>query len=124
MEISLIFFKDRLVSSFFIFNLISRFSISLKKEAIEYLNDLAIEFRRNSKSQISNTIKRAIQENFYLNNQINDLSSQLDKLIDKNQKTNENNQHLTRTVAILEDLRNESAKKYFTTENVKEFVDR
>jgi len=124
MEISLIFFKDRLVSSFFIFNLISTFSISLKKEAIEYLNDLAIEFRRNSKSQISNTIKRAIQENFYLNNQINDLSSQLDKLIDKNQKTNENNQHLTRTVAILEDLQNESAKKYFTTENVKEFVDR
>ena len=86
MEISLIFFKDRLVSSFFIFNLISTFSISLKKEAIEYLNDLAIEFRRNSKSQISNTIKRAIQENF--------------------------------------DLQNESAKKYFTTENVKEFVDR
>jgi len=124
MEISLIFFKDRLVSSFFIFNLISTFSISLKKEAIEYLNDLAIEFRRNSKSQISNTIKRAIQENFYLNNQINDLSSQLDKLIDKNQKTHENNQHLTRTVAILEDLQNESAKKYFTTENVKEFVDR
>lgn len=94
----------------------------MKKEAIEYLNDLAIEFRRNSKAQISNTIKRAIQENFYLNKQINDLSSQLDKLIEKNQKTNENNQHLTRTVAILEDLQNESAKKYFTTENVKEFV--
>jgi hypothetical protein len=90
----------------------------LKKEAIEYLNELAIEFRQHSKDQISNTIKRAIHENFYLNNQIDYLSNRLEKSIEINKKSREDNQHLTRTVAILEDVENESAKKYFATENV------
>jgi hypothetical protein len=101
MEIALICFKDR-----------------LKKEAIEYLNDLANEFRHNAKNQISNTIKRAIHENFYLNNQIDYLSNQLEKSIQINKKSIEDNQYLTRTVAILEEVENESAKKYFATENV------
>jgi hypothetical protein len=117
MEIALICFKDRsfdlstpFLSHYFVFR--------LKKEAIDYLNDIAIEFRHHSKSQISNTIKRAIHENFHLNNQIDYLSNQLEKSIEINKKSHEDNQHLTRTVAILEDLENESAKKYFATENV------
>ncbi|CAF4805324.1 unnamed protein product [Rotaria sp. Silwood1] len=101
MEIALIFFKNR-----------------LKKEAIEYLNDLAIEFRHNTKNQISNTIKRAIHENFYLNNQIDYLSNQLEKSIEINKKYTEDNQHLTRTVAILEDVETQSGKKYIATENI------
>ncbi|CAF1153230.1 unnamed protein product [Rotaria sordida] len=100
MEIALIVFKNR-----------------LKKEAIEYLNDLAIEFRHNTKNQMSNTIKRAIHENFYLNNQIDYLSNQLEKSIEINKKYTEDNQHLTRTVAILEDVEIQSAKKYIAIEN-------
>lgn len=95
------------------------FFVRLKKEAIEYLNDLAIEFRHSAKSQISNTIKRAIHENFYLNNQIDYLSNQLEKTIEINKKSSEDNQHLKRTISILEHVENESAKKYFATENVK-----
>lgn len=77
-----------------------------------------MEFHHNTKNQISNTIKRAIHENFYLNNQIDYLSNQLEKSIEINKKSIEDNQHLTRTVAILEDIENESAKKYFAIENV------
>ncbi|CAF1032822.1 unnamed protein product [Rotaria sordida] len=101
MEIALIVFKNR-----------------LKKEAIEYLNDLAIEFRHNTKNQMSNTIKRAIHENFYLNNQIDYLSNQLEKSFEINKKYTEDNQHLTRTVAILEDVEIQSAKKYIAIENI------
>ena len=90
----------------------------MKKEAIEYLNDLAIEFRQHSKDQISNTIRRAIHENFHLNNQIDYLSKQLENSIEMNEKSRRNNEQLTRTVAILEDVENQSAKKYLTLENV------
>jgi len=116
MEIALISFKDRLNPLFILISFF--FSIRLKKEAIEYLNDLAIQFRDNTKSQISNTIKHAIHENFYLNNQIDYLSNQLEKSIEINKKSTENNQHLKRTVTILEDIEIESAKKYLATENV------
>ncbi|CAF3667056.1 unnamed protein product [Adineta steineri] len=101
MEIALILFKNR-----------------LKNEAIQYLNDLAIEFRQSTKNQISNTIKRTIHENFYLNNQMDYLTNQLEKSIEINKKYTEDNQQLTRTVAILEDVEIQSAKKYITTENV------
>ncbi|CAF0817678.1 unnamed protein product [Adineta steineri] len=101
MEIALILFKNR-----------------LKNEAIQYLNDLAIEFRQSTKNQISDTIKRTIRENFYLNNQMDYLTNQLEKSIEINKKYTEDNQQLTRTVAILEDVEIQSAKKYITTENV------
>lgn len=90
----------------------------MKKEAIEYLNDLAMEFRRDSKNQISKTIKRAIHENFHLNNQIDYLSKELEKSIEITEKSRGDNEHLTRTVAILEDIEQQSAKKIFTMENV------
>jgi len=118
MEIALISFKDRLNHLFYSNLLFFCFSIRLKKEAIEYLNDLAIQFRNNTKTQISNTIKRVIHENFYLNNQIDYLTNQLEKSIEINKKSTENNQQLKRTVAILEDIETESAKKYLATENV------
>ena len=90
----------------------------MKKEAIQYLNDLAIEFHHNTKHQISNTIKRAIHENFYLNNQMDYLSNQLEKSIQINKTCTQDNQRLTRTVAILEDVETQSAKKFLTTEHV------
>ncbi len=94
------------------------FYLRLKKEAIEYLFDLAVEFRHNTKSQISTTIKRVIHENFYLNNQMDYLSNQLEKSIEMNKTSTEHNQHLTRTIAILEDVEIQSSKKDFATENV------
>ncbi|CAF3355927.1 unnamed protein product [Rotaria socialis] len=102
MEIALMFFKDR-----------------LKKEAIEYLNDLAIEFHHNAKNQLSNTIKRALHENFYLNNQFDYLSNQLEKTIEINKNYTADNQRLTRTIAIFEDVETHSAKKHIVTENEK-----
>ncbi|CAF1561887.1 unnamed protein product [Adineta ricciae] len=101
MEIALITFKNR-----------------LKKEAIQYLNDLAIEFRRTTKNQISQTIQRAIRENFYLNNQITHLTTQLEKSIEMNKKSTEKNQHLTRTVSILQDVELQTTNKIFATENI------
>ncbi|CAF3361485.1 unnamed protein product [Rotaria socialis] len=101
MEIALMFFKDR-----------------LKKEAIEYLNDLAIEFHHNAKNQLSNTIKRALHENFYLNNQFDYLSNQLEKTIEINKNYTADNQRLTRTIAIFEDVETHSAKKHIVTENI------
>ncbi|UJR34173.1 hypothetical protein I4U23_021580 [Adineta vaga] len=100
-EIALILFKNR-----------------LKKEAIQYLNDLAIEFHRTTKHQLSQTIQRTIHENFYLNNQIKNLSTQLEKSFETNRKTEENNQQLTRTIAILQDIETQSANQIFTTENI------
>ncbi|CAF3962655.1 unnamed protein product [Rotaria magnacalcarata] len=101
MEIALMFFKDR-----------------LKKEAIEYLNDLAIEFHHNAKNQLSNTIKRALHENFYLNNQFDYLSNQLEKIIEINKNYTADNQRLTRTIAIFEDVETQSGKKHIVTENI------
>ena len=116
MEIALITFKNRFVhfDSSFVQTLFFR----LKKEAIQYLNDLAIEFRRTTKNQISQTIQRAIRENFYLNNQITHLTTQLEKSIEMNKKSTEKNQHLTRTVSILQDVELQTTNKIFATENV------
>lgn len=90
----------------------------LKKESIDYLNDLAIEFRQHSKAQLSKTIQRAMHENFYLNNQIETLTNQLEKSIDLNKRSAEEKQELSKTVSILEDVQLESTKKCLKTENV------
>ena len=89
-----------------------RFKERLKREAIAYLNDLASEFRRHRTNQISATIQRAIHENFHLN-------EQLDKSVQINRKASEEKDDLKRTVAILEDLQVQSAKKHLTTEHLR-----
>lgn len=94
------------------------YNYRLKKEVIEYLNELAIEFHHNAKNQISNTIKRTINENFYLNNQIDYLSSQLEKSIKINKTYSDDNQRLIQTVTILKDVEAESAKKYLAIKDV------
>lgn len=77
-----------------------------------------MEFRRTTQSQISSTIKRAIHENFFLNNQMNYLSDQLERCIELNQKSTDENQQLTRTVSVLEDVETQSTTKLVATENV------
>ena len=96
-----------------------RFKERLKREAIDYLNDLAIEFRRHRTNQISQTIQRAIHENFHLNEQIEHLTEQLDKSLEINRKASVEKDDLTRTVAILEDVQVQSARKHLTTEHVR-----
>ena len=91
----------------------------LKKEAIDYLNDLAIEFRQQTTNQISKTVQRAIQENFYLKHQIETLSDQLDTSLRSHRMDSQKQAQLTRTVAVLEDLQVQSAKKHLSKEHVR-----
>lgn len=90
----------------------------MKKETVDYLNQLAIEFHRSSKSQISSTVQRAIDENFYLNRQIETLSHQLEKSIEMNKKSIGERQKLNQTLSVLEAVQLESAKKYMNSQKV------
>ena len=91
----------------------------LKREAIDYLNELANEFRRHRTNQISATIQRAIHENFHLNEQIVHLTEQLDKSIEINRKASADKDDLTLTVPIREDVQVQSAKKHLTIEHLR-----
>lgn len=92
--------------------------IRLKKESINYLNDLSIEFRQNTKNHLSKTIQRAMKENFYLNNQIESLTNHLEKTIELNKKSAEEKTELSKTISILEDVQHETTEKHLKTENV------